>query len=49
MNLVLTEAPNTPAALQSNCDQVVFEEYEFATYSRHVGLIPRVSILQRDG
>ncbi|KAL8866735.1 MAG: hypothetical protein Q9174_006119 [Haloplaca sp. 1 TL-2023] len=36
-NLVLTEAPNTPAALQSNTDQVVFEEYEFATYSRHIG------------
>ncbi|KAL8949404.1 MAG: hypothetical protein Q9222_004488 [Ikaeria aurantiellina] len=36
-NLVLTEAPNTPAALQTNCDQVVFEEYEFATYSRHTG------------
>ncbi|KAL8810583.1 MAG: hypothetical protein Q9200_002453 [Gallowayella weberi] len=31
-NLILTEAPNTPAALQSNCDQVVFEEYEFASY-----------------
>ncbi|KAL8890226.1 MAG: hypothetical protein Q9215_002610 [Flavoplaca cf. flavocitrina] len=36
-NLILTEAPNTTAALQTNCDQVVFEEYEFASYSRHVG------------
>ncbi|KAL9024675.1 MAG: hypothetical protein Q9196_006337 [Gyalolechia fulgens] len=36
-NLVLTEAPNTPVALQTNCDQVVFEEYGFATYSRHIG------------
>lgn len=36
-NLVLTEAPNTTAALQSNCDQIVFEEYEFATYSRQIG------------
>ncbi|KAL8660741.1 MAG: hypothetical protein Q9202_006252 [Teloschistes flavicans] len=36
-NLVLTEAPNTTAALQSNCDQIVYEEYEFATYSRHIG------------
>ncbi|KAI4247958.1 MAG: hypothetical protein L6R42_009444, partial [Xanthoria sp. 1 TBL-2021] len=36
-NLVLTEAPNTTAALQTNCDQVVFEEYEFASYSRHIG------------
>lgn len=36
-NLILTEAPNTMAALQTNCDQVVFEEYGFATYSRHIG------------
>lgn len=36
-NLILTEAPNTPAALQANCDQVIFEEYEFATYSRQPG------------
>ena len=36
-NLILGEAPNAPAALQTNCDQVVFEEYEFATYSRHIG------------
>ena len=36
-NIILTEAPNTPAALQTNCDQMIFEEYEFATYSRHIG------------
>ncbi|KAG6997511.1 hypothetical protein G7Y79_00040g076760 [Physcia stellaris] len=36
-NLVLTEAPNTPAALQNNCDQMIFEEYDFASYSRHIG------------
>lgn len=36
-NLILAEAPNTPIALQTNCDQVVFEEYGFATYSRHIG------------
>ncbi|KAL8996712.1 MAG: hypothetical protein Q9169_003827 [Polycauliona sp. 2 TL-2023] len=36
-NLILTESPNTTAALQTNCDQVVFEEYEFASYSRHIG------------
>ncbi|KAL8672701.1 MAG: hypothetical protein Q9168_002861 [Polycauliona sp. 1 TL-2023] len=36
-NLILTESPNTTAALQSNCDQVVFEEYEFTSYSRHIG------------
>lgn len=36
-NLVLTEAPNTPVALQSNCDQIVFEEFEFESYSRCLG------------
>ncbi|KAI4159895.1 MAG: hypothetical protein LQ342_006223 [Letrouitia transgressa] len=36
-NLVLAEAPNTPVTLQINCDQVVFEEYEFASYSRWIG------------
>lgn len=36
-NLILTEAPNTLAALQSNCDQMIFEEYEFASYYRCVG------------
>ncbi|KAL8861579.1 MAG: hypothetical protein Q9178_002103 [Gyalolechia marmorata] len=36
-NLILTEAANTPAALQTNCDQVIFEEYEFGSYSRHIG------------
>lgn len=37
-NLVLTEAPNAPAPLQNNCDQIIFEEYEFASYSRCLGL-----------
>lgn len=36
-NLILTESPNAPSALQTNCDQIVFEEYEFATYSRSIG------------
>ncbi|KAL9602773.1 MAG: hypothetical protein Q9219_001616 [cf. Caloplaca sp. 3 TL-2023] len=36
-NLVLTESLNTPVALQTNCDQIIFEEYGFATYSRHIG------------
>ncbi|MCJ1467625.1 Actin- protein 6 [Pseudocyphellaria aurata] len=36
-NLVLTEAPNAPATLQSNCDQIIFEEFEFASYSRCLG------------
>ena len=37
-NLILTESPNTPAALQMNCDQIIFEEYDFSSYSRCVGL-----------
>lgn len=36
-NLLVAEAPNTPSVLQTNCDQMVFEEYEFASYSRFVG------------
>ncbi|KAI5815180.1 actin family [Pyronema omphalodes] len=33
---ILTEAPNAPLSLQNNCDQMVFEEYEFAEYYRCV-------------
>ncbi|KAK5169532.1 Actin- protein 6 [Saxophila tyrrhenica] len=33
-NLVLTESPNAPAALQRNADEMVFEEFEFASYYR---------------
>ncbi|KAI9802905.1 MAG: hypothetical protein M1825_002136 [Sarcosagium campestre] len=36
-NLILTEAPNALSALQLNCDQMVFEEFEFASYYRCVG------------
>lgn len=36
-NLILTEAPNSPASLQANCDQIIFEEHEFASYSRCLG------------
>jgi actin-related protein 6 len=32
--LVLGEAPNSLPALQLNCDQMVFEEYGFASYFR---------------
>ncbi|KJZ76913.1 Actin-like protein arp-6 [Hirsutella minnesotensis 3608] len=35
--LVLTEPPNGLPALQTNCDQVVFEEYGFASYYRGIG------------
>ncbi|KAL7267160.1 Actin-related protein 6, partial [Rhizina undulata] len=40
--LILTEAPNCPPTLQTNCDQMVFEEYEFGAYYRCVGptLVP---------
>ncbi|QDS75318.1 hypothetical protein FKW77_001689 [Venturia effusa] len=36
-NLVLSEAPNCPQTLQTNCDQMIFEEFEFANYSRCLG------------
>ncbi|KAI9836693.1 MAG: Actin- protein 6 [Thelocarpon superellum] len=36
-NLILTEALNAPASLQTNCDQMIFEEYEFAAYYRCAG------------
>jgi actin-related protein 6 len=38
--LLLTEAPNGLPALQTNCDQVVFEEFQFASYCRTTGMIP---------
>ena len=41
-NLLLTESSNGVAALQSNCDQMVFEEFEFASYRRCVGEPPLV-------
>ncbi|KZF22792.1 actin family protein [Xylona heveae TC161] len=36
-NLILTEAPNALPILQTNCDQIIFEEYEFASYYRCIG------------
>lgn len=35
--LVLTEQPNALPALQTNCDQMVFEEFGFASYYRGIG------------
>lgn len=35
--LVLAEPPNSLPALQSNCDQIVFEEYGFESYYRGIG------------
>ncbi|KAF7879046.1 hypothetical protein EAF04_000246 [Stromatinia cepivora] len=37
--LILTEAPNALPALQTNCDQMVFEEFGFANYYRCPGPI----------
>jgi len=36
-NLILTEKPNCPKELQKNCDEIVFEQFEFAAYYRCVG------------
>ncbi|KAG6006529.1 Actin- protein 6 [Claviceps maximensis] len=35
--LILSEPPNGLPALQTNCDQVVFEEYGFQSYYRGIG------------
>jgi actin-related protein 6 len=45
--LVLTEAPNALPQLQTNCDQIVFEEFGFASYLRCPGMhfIPRVLLV----
>jgi actin-related protein 6 len=37
--LVLTEQPNALPALQNHCDQMVFEEYGFASYYRGLGTL----------
>lgn len=36
-NFILTEAPNAPSALQRYADEIVFEEFEFASYYRGIG------------
>lgn len=36
-NLILTESPNCPQALQSATDQMIFEEFEFASAYRCIG------------
>ncbi|KAL0469645.1 actin family [Neurospora intermedia] len=35
--LILTEQPNSLPSLQTHCDQIVFEEYGFASYYRGLG------------
>jgi actin-related protein 6 len=44
--LILTEAPNALPHLQTNCDQVVFEEFGFASYYRCAGMLRRSSACQ---
>lgn len=38
--LLLAEQPNSLPTLQTNCDQIVFEEYGFASYCRATGFVP---------
>lgn len=33
----MTEKPNCPKELQKNCDEIVFEQFEFAAYYRCIG------------
>jgi actin-related protein 6 len=40
--LLLAEPPNSIPALQANCDQMVFEEYQFASYYRGIGTPSRL-------
>jgi actin-related protein len=40
-NLLLMEKPNCPKELQKNCDEIVFEQFEFAAYHRCIG--PRLN------
>jgi actin-related protein 6 len=40
-NLLLMEKPNCPKELQKNCDEIVFEQFEFSAYYRCVG--PRLN------
>jgi len=37
--LILTEAPNALPQLQMNCDQIIFEEFGFASYLRCPGIL----------
>jgi actin-related protein len=46
--LVLAEQPNGLPALQTHCDQMVFEEFGFASYYRGIGQL-HVPLLSRFG
>ncbi|OLN94109.1 Actin-related protein 6 [Colletotrichum chlorophyti] len=43
--LLLTEQPSSLPILQTNCDQIIFEEYQFASYYRGLGMRFRESLL----
>lgn len=47
--LILTEQPNSIPALQTNCDQMIFEEFGFASYYRGIGRKPANSPPFRHG
>jgi actin-related protein 6 len=44
-NLLLMEKPNCPRELQKNCDEIVFEQFEFAAYHRCIGMGHRYPFL----
>lgn len=46
--LVLTEAPGGLPALQGNCDQMVFEEFGFASYYRAIGMFSLAQLCLRE-
>lgn len=45
--LLLVEQPNSLPALQTHCDQMVFEEFGFASYYRGIGPFPLFPLLNR--
>lgn len=45
--LILTEPPNGLPVLQTNCDQIVFEEYGFSSYYRATGKWPSLNSPRR--
>lgn len=45
--LLMCEPPNNLPVLQMNCDQIVFEEYGFASYYRGIGSLDSVDFWLR--
>lgn len=44
----MTEKPNCPKELQKNCDEIVFEQFEFAAYYRCIGTVDDASNVLSD-